>query len=547
MKGKGKLPAKSNPKIDKYDRGSTHFNASKAKHKGLRKTLEETKERNRDAASRNASAEILLPSEAGFIEIDGDNKREKIFHLKQRDIIQNVDLNSAKNAIDLQLTTFGPYFANYSRNGRSLLFAGRKGHVATLDCLRTSVGMELQLQEEIHDVHYLHNDTMFAVAQNKYTYIYDNKGVEIHCMKRHERPFKLDFLPYHFLLTSIGHSGWIKWHDVSIGMYISGYQTGHGPCKVLKHNPVNAVSHVGHSNGVISLWSPSAGKSLASMFCHKAPITDLAIDREGKYMATTGLDGYLKVWDLRKFTALHSYKLDQPGVSVDISDRGLIGVGLGRQVQVLRNAFTQPMDVTYLSHSVRTPNDRLSGGAGVTAAAKALLSSVKVSSVRFRPLEDVLCIGHSHGLSTMLVPGAGEPNYDSFENNPFINSRQRREAEVQGLMDKLSHEMIGLDASFVGSVEKDRETLVKEQNALFQNANKKELDKKDKKRARGKNKIGKQLRRKQKNVVDAQLLKLQDKKKQMQEEREKLKGGSNGGSGDSNSSGMSALSRFVKK
>ena len=62
----------------------------------------------------------MLPSEAGFIEIDGDNKREKIFHLKQRDIIQNVDLNSAKNAIDLQLTTFGPYFANYSRNGRYL-------------------------------------------------------------------------------------------------------------------------------------------------------------------------------------------------------------------------------------------------------------------------------------------------------------------------------------------------------------------------------------------------------------------------------------------
>ena len=35
--------------------------------------------------------------------------------------------------------------------------------------------MELQLQQEVHDVRYLHNDTMFAAAQNKYTYIYDNK------------------------------------------------------------------------------------------------------------------------------------------------------------------------------------------------------------------------------------------------------------------------------------------------------------------------------------------------------------------------------------
>ena len=130
-----------------------------------------------------------------------------------------------------------------------------------VDCMRTSITAELQLQEEVHDVQFLHNETMFAVAQNKYTYIYDQKGVEIHCMRRHERPYKLDFLPYHYLLTSIGHSGMIKWHDVSTGEYVAGYQTKHGPAKVLKHNPINAVSHVGHSNGVVTLWSPASGES----------------------------------------------------------------------------------------------------------------------------------------------------------------------------------------------------------------------------------------------------------------------------------------------
>jgi hypothetical protein len=142
---------------------------------------------------------------------------------------------------------------------RFLLFAGRKGHIAMVDCMRTSITAELQLQEEVHDVQFLHNETMFAVAQNKYTYIYDQKGVEIHCMRRHERPYKLDFLPYHYLLTSVGHSGMIKWHDVSTGEYVAGYQTKHGPAKVLKHNPINAVSHVGHSNGVVTLWSPASG------------------------------------------------------------------------------------------------------------------------------------------------------------------------------------------------------------------------------------------------------------------------------------------------
>jgi WD40 repeat protein len=201
--------------------------------------------------------------------------------------------------------SFVTYFL-YSCAGhrRHLLFGGRKGHVATFDCMKTTVGCELQLQEEVHDVQYLHNETMFAVAQNKYTYVYDNKGVEIHCMKRHERPFKLDYLPYHFLLTTVGHSGWVKWHDVSTGEFVAGYGTGHGPCRVLTHNPTNAVSHLGHSNGVVTLWSPAGGKALVSMFCHKSPVTSIAVDREGRYMATAGLDGYLKVKELKKAHAV---------------------------------------------------------------------------------------------------------------------------------------------------------------------------------------------------------------------------------------------------
>ncbi len=501
--------------LNKYTRGSVKFNTNKIKSKGLRLTMKETQETILENAQKTAATEVLLTGEVGTIQLEGPN--ERTYKLRQQVIKDNVDLNTAKNVIDLQLTKFGPYKVDYTRNGRNQLFYGRKGHIAMLDCLHNTVQLEMNVEQEIYDAHFLHNETLFAVAQHKYAYIYDNKGVEIHCLTRHERPFKLDYLPYHYLLTSVGHSGWIKWQDISIGEYVAGFQTGHGPCKVLKHNPWNAVSHCGHSNGVVTLWSPASGKALISMLCHKSPITDLAIDREGKYMATTGMDGLLKIWDLRKFGHLHNFKLDHPATSVDISDKGMIGLGIGRTVQVLKSALISPGDVTYLKHSIRTPNPALSSGGGATARAQSLLSNVNVTCVKFRPLEDVLCAGHSHGLSTIITPGAGEPNYDTYEADPFMTIKQRREAEVHSMIHKLSYDMISLDASFIGSIDKDQTTVKKEHLELFNHANKIEPKVDSKDRKRGRNKISAKLRRKQKNVVDAQTLKLKEK---LQKEKE---------------------------
>lgn len=106
---------KLNDAATKYARGSLDFNTSKIEHKALRKTLEGTKRKIVDAATRTATTEVLLTSDPGYIEMD-DNR--KVYSLKQKDIVENVDLNTAKNSLDLQLTNFGPYSVNYSRNGR---------------------------------------------------------------------------------------------------------------------------------------------------------------------------------------------------------------------------------------------------------------------------------------------------------------------------------------------------------------------------------------------------------------------------------------------
>ena len=212
-------------------RGQRRDKSSSARHKSLRLTLQEIRQANEEAQTLNSAAQILLPSSQGGIEVDPESN-EKTYRLKQTDMVNNsmVDMNTAKSFFDFQLR-FGPYHVDYSRNGRYLLLGGGKGHVAIMDCLETQVKTDFQLQQEIYDIHYLHNESMFAVAQKKYVYIYDYKGIEIHCLKKHDQPYRLDFLPYHYLLVTGGSNGWIRWHDISTGEFINGFSSGCGPVR----------------------------------------------------------------------------------------------------------------------------------------------------------------------------------------------------------------------------------------------------------------------------------------------------------------------------
>lgn len=104
---------------------------------------------------------------------------------------------------NLTLDTFGPYTIDYTRNGRHLLLGGRKGHVATFDWRTGTLHAEIQLRETVRDVQWLHDESMFAVAQKKYVYVYDRSGMEVHCLRDHLEVNRLDFLPYHHLLVSV--------------------------------------------------------------------------------------------------------------------------------------------------------------------------------------------------------------------------------------------------------------------------------------------------------------------------------------------------------
>lgn len=188
-----------------YGRGKA-ASTKNVRDKKLRATLKAQEAKQKQAILQAKDAEILLEHEAGFLEPEGE--LEKTYKVRQDEIQQSVGIETAKKGFELRLNDFGPYRMDYSRNGRNLLLAGRKGHVATMDWRDGTLGCELNLNETVRDARWLHNNQFFAVAQKKYVYIYDHQGVELHCLSKHLEPLFLEFLPYHFLLASAVSFPW---------------------------------------------------------------------------------------------------------------------------------------------------------------------------------------------------------------------------------------------------------------------------------------------------------------------------------------------------
>mmetsp|Transcript_23484 Transcript_23484/g.41662 ORF Transcript_23484/g.41662 Transcript_23484/m.41662 type:complete len:384 (+) Transcript_23484:1-1152(+) len=347
---------------------------------------------------------------------------------------------------------------------------------------------------------------MVAVAQTNHVYIYDDAGTEIHKLNDHQDPMALDFLPYHWLLTSVGRTGHLKYQDTSTGELVSHHATKLGPCRVLRQNPSNAVVHLGHANGTVTLWSPSSSQYLAKLLCHKgAPITSMAIDLTGHTMVTGGADRQVKIWDLRKFQCTHSYfcPAGTPS-SLDISQRRVLGIGHASHTTFWSpEALTTKCKDPYMHHAIPACGP--------------------VETLRFRPFEDIVAVGHAKGMSSIVIPGSGEPNLDTTEYNlnPNQDKRQRREAEVRALLDKLDPNMITLDPNEIGGMEESTPAVRNERLKDLQeeaDARNSRKPKREKTKKRGRSKIQTKLRRKQRNIVDEQVLKLREAREREKEE-----------------------------
>eukprot|EP00898_Chlorokybus_atmophyticus_P001320 jgi/Chlat1/2189/Chrsp17S02743 len=472
--------------------------ATKAiKDKKLKGKLKSVESIYDEAAVRNAQAEKwLLPAEGGFLEAEG---LERTYRFKQEEVVEALDANSARKAFNLKLADLGPYNVDFTLNGRHLLIGGRKGHIALFDWMRFKPVTELHVKETTRDVKFLHSHQYFAVAQKKYVYIYDDRGIELHCLKEHTEPHKLEFLPQHFLLCSIGASGVLHYQasDSSTGAIVAQHRTRLGRCDVMSRNPYNSVINLGHSNGVVSLWTPNLTTAAAKIFCHKGPVTAVAVDQGGHKLVTAGLDGQVKVWDIRTYKPLHSYFSVTPAKHLEISQKGMLGVGYGPHIQVWKDALDRKQVSPYMNH---------------------LMPGVQVQDFGFCPYDDVMAVGHSAGVASLIFPGSGEPNYDTFVANPYETRKQKREAEVHRLLDKIQPELITLDPEAITTIQR----LPKEQQMAMQReqeeANRrimmaKGLKSAMKDKAKGRSKDSKKYKKKQSNVIDSKSLEVEEREK----------------------------------
>jgi U3 small nucleolar RNA-associated protein 7 len=494
------------------------------KDRKLRANIKRIESKYKDAVLSAKDAEILLENQEGFLQPEGE--LERTYKVRQDEIRRAVGVEQAKKGVEFKLD-MGPYTADYTRTGRSLLLAGRKGHIATCEWRAGKLGCELHLNETIRDAKWLHNDQYFAVAQKKHTYIYDHAGVEIHCLRKYVEATHLEFLPYHFLLAGIENSGFLRYTDTSTGQIVAEHPTRKGSPTAMAQNPYNAILHVGHQNGTVSMWSPNSTTPLVKIQAHAGPVRTAAIDRSGHYMLSGGQDLRLKLWDIRALKEVHSYNTFHPASSISVSDRGLAAVAAGTAVTIWKDVFNT--STTLSPSKIQSPY--LNWGN----------NGRRIERVNFCPFEDILGISHNAGFTSIIVPGAGEPNFDALEVNPYETTKQRQEAEVRSLLNKLQPETIALDPNFIGQLDR---------RSAEQRAREKDLDTpvadplaklKERNRGRGKNSaIRRHLRKKGgKNIIDEKRLRLEDMKERAEREKSKLRQ-------DKEELGA-ALGRFVRR
>lgn len=122
----------------------------------------------------------------------------------------------------------------------------------------------------------------------------------------------------------------------------------------MTQNAHNAVIQLGHANGTVTLWTPNLPHPAVRLLAHLGPVASVSVDPStaGRYMATAGQDGLVKVWDCRNWKgAVRTWNArGGGGGEVEWSQRGALAVASGGSVNVrflLADAVTSPLTPSF--------------------------------------------------------------------------------------------------------------------------------------------------------------------------------------------------------
>lgn len=200
-----------------------------------------------------------------------------------------------------------------------------------------------------------------------------------------------------------------------------------------KHHPIKIGFEISDAPQV-SLWTPNIKEPVLKYLAHSAPVAALDVYRD--YCVSAGGDGRTKIFDLRKADEpLHSFcQYGRPVRSIDVSMTGLVSLAAGPRVQVYaKEMFSGSSSSSFDGSETRTR---------INPYLQQEYNGRDVGCVRFQPYQDVLSVGMSGAIGSMIVPGAAVANFDSYEANPYETTKQKQESQVKGLLEKLSADMI---------------------------------------------------------------------------------------------------------
>lgn len=451
-------------------------------------------------------------------------------NISQAELQKYLPDQAASNIFELSLHA-GPYLATYDRSGANMLIAGQGGHLAMIRMVDKTLRMEMNVSNDtLFDACFLNNNALFCAARQREITIYDENGLEIHHLPR-RGALHLDYLPYHWLLTSICVGGFIEYVDISTGEKVSQITTRIPRASCLRHNPENAllgVSSLGRTS--VSLFSPNLPDPAMIIDCGSGGIMRHCFSSNGEYLITAGVNGLLKVFDLRSYgTELAAFSLPSSSLSdLSISQTDVLAVASAHRIDFYKLKSLLAFDyaseetkvvlqrnpnlekyrgddshfslselkLTYLTHlydgsaistlhkgaTHKTVNmGRTGGGRGRSGTRSGNANSI--TSCMFRPYFDDCVLGLSCGIQSIIVPGSGAQEYDRGVVNPFEGRRERNNRTVRDLLDKIPYQLIGNREALTSVYSPTDKEQVKIRYGLIHDAMSKRLTRKKKKRS----------------------------------------------------------------